>query len=192
MAKLAAKSEGVPWFRKQRGGTGGTSGTGDGTTKRGQTTKIAGPFSRIRVYPAEWESDGMRLGKVVVTLSLFVLMTCVLSMTSGPASAQSATVLYAGKPLQVIVNDWRFLNVTIQDTYAGRTDMVALAVWKDSPFGQTVAVEACGIVLIGGETENCYSPVFNIGHGTYSVSVFVVSIPYDEPLSITLSLNVSV
>jgi hypothetical protein len=135
----------------------------------------------------------MRLGKVAVALlSLIVLVTCFLPMTSSPASAQPPVVLYVGKPLQVVLNDWQFLNVTVQDTYPGRTDMVALAVWKDIPSGQTVAVEACGIVLIGGETGSCYLPVFNINPGTYSVNVFVVSIPYDDPLSITLSLNVSV
>jgi len=135
----------------------------------------------------------MRLGKVVaVFLFSIVLVPSFLLTSSPPANAQSAVVLNAGKPLQVIVNDWHLLNVTVQDNYAGSSDMVALAVWKDIPSGQTVAVEACGIVLTGGETGSCYLPVFNINPGTYSVSVFVVSVPYDDPLSITLSLNVSV
>ena len=69
--------------------------------------------------------------------------------------------------------------------------MVALAVWKDIPSGQTVAVEACGIALMSGEMGNCYSPVFNISPGTYFVSIFVVSIPYGDPLSLPLQLNVS-
>jgi hypothetical protein len=72
------------------------------------------------------------------------------------------------------------------------TDMVAFAVWKDVPSGQTVAVETCGIALIGGEMGNCYSPVFNIRPGTYFVGVFVISIPYDAPVSSALTLNVSV
>ena len=135
----------------------------------------------------------MRLGKVVVVLlSSIVLVTSFLSTSSPPANAQPAVVLYVGKPLQIAVNDWQFLNVTVQDYYQGRIDMVTLAVWKEIPSGQTVAVEACGIALTGGEMGNCYSPVFNISPGTYFVSVFVVSIPYDDPLSIPLSLNVSV
>jgi len=132
------------------------------------------------------------LGKVVVALlSSIVLATLFLPSTPPPANAQVA-VLYVGKPLQVVVNDWQFLNVTVQDYYQGRTDMVALAVWKEIPSGQTVAVETCGIALTGGEIGNCYSPVFNISPGTYFVGVFVVSVPNDEPLSITLALNVTV
>jgi len=135
----------------------------------------------------------MKLGKVAVALvSSIILVICFLPMTSAPASAQPGVVLYVGKPLQVVVNDWQFLNVTVQDYYEGRTDMVALAVWKDIPSGQTIAVETCGIALIGGEMGSCYSPVFNISPGRYYVSVFVVSIPYDDPLSIPLGLNVSV
>ena len=134
----------------------------------------------------------MRLRKVVVVLlSSIILVTCLSPLSSPPANAQVA-VLYAGNPMLVVVNDWRFLNVTVQDYYQGRIDMVTLAVWKEIPSGQTVAVEACGIALIGGEMGNCYSPVFNISPGAYFVSVFVVSIPYDDPLSIPLSLNVSV
>jgi len=70
--------------------------------------------------------------------------------------------------------------------------MVAFAVWKEIPSGQTVAVEACGIALIGGEMGSCYLPVFNIRPGTYFVSVFVISIPYDAPVSIPLTSQVSV
>lgn len=132
----------------------------------------------------------MRLVAVPLLFSI-ILVTCFLSTSSPPANAQPGVVLYAGRPLQVVLNDWQFLNVTVQDYYQGRTDMVALAVWKDTS-GQTVAVETCGIALFGGEFGNCLIPVFNIISGTYFVSVFVVSIPYDEPLSIPLTLNASV
>ena len=134
----------------------------------------------------------MGLGKAVVELlSSIILVTYLCPLSSPPANAQ-VTALYAGNPLLVVVNDWRFLNVTVQDYYPGRTDMVVFAVWKEIPSGQTVAVEACGIALTGGEVGNCYSPVFNIGPGTYFVGVFVISVPFDSPVSITLDLQVSV
>ena len=97
-----------------------------------------------------------------------------------------------GKPLLVTIGDWQFLNVTVQDYYPGRTGMVGFAVWKEIPSGQTVAAETCGVSLTGGEMGNCYSPIYGISPGTYFVGVFAISIPYNLPISLVLTLNVSV
>lgn len=69
-------------------------------------------------------------------------------------------------------------------------DFILFAVWKDS-MGRTMAVETGGISMTGGEVANCYAPVFNVGPGTYNVSVFVVAIPDNNPMSLTITLQVS-
>ena len=109
-----------------------------------------------------------------------------------PTFAQPATVLVPGNPVVTNFGDWRFLNATIQDeAYPSPLALVLFAVWKDSA-GQTVALNTCGVSMAIGETTTCYVPIFNVNPGTYNVYLFVVSFPYDDPLSITVTVQVTI
>ena len=131
------------------------------------------------------------LGKRSVWMApviLSILMAC-MSPFVVSATAQPAVVLSVGNPLLVTLGDWRLLNVTVQDYFAGESSLILFAIWKDAA-GQTVAVETGGISMMGGETANCYAPVFNIGPGTYQVYLSVWSI-YDQPWSLQVAVQVS-
>jgi len=108
-----------------------------------------------------------------------------------PTFAQSPTVLLPGNPVLTTFGDWRFLNATIQyEAYPSPLAIVLFAVWKDSA-GQTVALNTCGVSMAIGETTTCYVPIFNVTPGTYNVYLFVVSFPYNDPLSITVTVQVT-
>jgi len=109
-----------------------------------------------------------------------------------PTFAQSPTVLLPGNPVMTTFGDWRLLNTTIQDeAYPSPLSLVLFAVWKDSA-GQTVALSTCGVSMTTGETTTCYLPIFNVAPGTYNVYLFVVSFPYNDPLSLTATVQVTI
>lgn len=89
----------------------------------------------------------------------------------------------------VSVNDWRFLNATLQDYWTGQVGLVLFAVWRN-PIGQTIGVTTGGISMVGGESANCLVPVFNVEPGTYVVFLFVVS-ANNNPLSSVVTLSIS-
>ena len=121
---------------------------------------------------------------------LSILVACTSSLALVPlAVAQPAAVLSVGNPLLVTMGDWRLLNATLQDNVAGESSLILFAVWKDTA-GQTVAVETGGVTMMGGETGNCYAPVFNISPGTYHVYLSIWSF-YDQPWSLQVAVQVS-
>ena len=88
----------------------------------------------------------------------------------------------------VSFGDWRFLNVTIH-YWSGLppvSSMVLFGVFKNSE-GQTVGIATGGITLSTGESSKDYALVYNIAPGAYTVFLFVVSVPGNEPLSLTTS-----
>ena len=108
-----------------------------------------------------------------------------------PTFAQS-TVLLPGNPIVATFGDWRFLNATIQyEAYPSPLALVLFAVWKDSA-GQTVALNTCGVSMAIGETTTCYVPIFNVTPGTYNVYLFVISFPYNDPVSIAVTVQVTI
>jgi hypothetical protein len=111
--------------------------------------------------------------------------------TAGAASAQPAVVLLLGSPSFVTSNSWIFLNATLHDeTLPSPLSFVVFDVWKNT-IGQTIAVSTCGVTMEGGETASCYAPVFNVPSGTYDVILFVVSVPYDDPVSLALTIQIT-
>ena len=108
-----------------------------------------------------------------------------------PTFAQ-ATVLLPGNPVVTTFGDWRFLNATIQyEAYPSPLALVLFAVWKDSA-GQTVALNTCGVSMAIGETTTCYVPIFNVAPGAYNVYLFVISFPYNDPVSIVVTVQVTI
>jgi hypothetical protein len=88
------------------------------------------------------------------------------------------------------VGDWKFLNVTLQSFLPQDISMVLFGVFTNS-LGQTVDVATGGITLSAGGTSSAYAVVYSIPSGTYTVYFFAVSVPYDDPMSLTVMTRVS-
>jgi len=128
-------------------------------------------------------------------LVMLIVFLCLLSISSfAPGvtvvSAQSAVVIVEGNPLLVSLGDWRFLNVTLQSFLPADTAMVLFGVFKNS-LGQTVNIATRGITMTAGETSDAYVVIYNIPPGTYTVYLFVISVPYDALLSLSAMAQVS-
>ena len=122
-------------------------------------------------------------------VAVMVVAICILSSSSAirratADSAQPATVITQGRPLLVTLGDWRFLNVTIQ-SFTQDTAMVLFGVFKNAE-GQTVGIATGGITMSEGEVSDAYAAVCNVAPGTYTVFLFVISTPYDQPLSLSI------
>ena len=111
--------------------------------------------------------------------------------TVEPALAQ-VTILLPGNPLIVTFGNWRFLNGSIQylEQYPSPQVMILFAIWKN-PTGQTVAANTCGVSMTGEETANCYVPIFDVAPGTYNVSLFVIVFPENSPVSLPVTVQVT-
>ena len=131
--------------------------------------------------------NGIKLGAILFSLCVLLPASPLARASSWPG--QPAVVLFIGSPSIVSLNEWTFLNVTLQDYLPGSLGMILFAVFKNAA-GQTVAVETGSVIMSEGETANCYAPVFNMEPGNSTVYMFVVS-GSNVPLSSVVTIQVS-
>ena len=128
-------------------------------------------------------------------LAILVVSLCLLSCSSfapgiTSVSAQPAITLVPRNPLLVSMGDWKFLNVTLQSFLPQDTSLLLFGVFKNS-LGQTVGIATGGITLSAGVTSSAYAVVYNIPPGKYTVYLFAISVPYDDPTSLSVMAQVS-
>jgi len=124
-----------------------------------------------------------------------IVSLCLLSCSSfahgiTSVSAQPAVTIVKGNPLLVTMGDWKFLNVTLQSFLPQDTSIVLFGIFKNS-LGQTVDIATGGITLSAEGTSSACAVVYNIPPGTYTVYLFAISVPYDDPMSLTVLAQVS-
>lgn len=127
-----------------------------------------------------------------LTLTILLVSSMVMSASSVlPAQALAAPVIitnayygYLGSYNVVIAN--------LTNIWTSSLDLVVFAVWKNN-LGQTVEVTTGGLTLASGASGTAFAPLASQPlSGTYTVNVFTVTTPSDNPVSPTFQFSVTI
>ena len=133
--------------------------------------------------------------RAVIALAVLLLFLSVVQSCSGAARAApwpGAVVLqFIGSPSMVTIEDWTFLNVTGYNNFSSSLNVVMFAVWMTTDSGTIVAVETGGSSVAAEQAANFYVPVYDIGAGAYTVTVFGVVVQDNNPVTLPLQLQVT-
>jgi hypothetical protein len=112
-------------------------------------------------------------------------------VTHAPPVGFAGSQVVQGTPSETTIGGYTGISATYKNTWTGAENEIVFAVWKNSA-GQTVAVSTGGLNLAAGATGTAFMPLSApLGSGSYTVSVFVVTVG-NAPDSVATPISVTV